>query len=83
MMPNFTGLPGGLVVENPPLMLETWGKQSSIGPRRPPGEGHGHSTPAFLPGEAHGQRGLTAGTLSWGHMSRTATGRLSMQAPNT
>ena len=36
------------------------------GSRRSPGEGNGQPTPAFMPGEFHGQRSL-GGYSPWGH----------------
>ena len=39
-------------------------------------------TPAFLPGESHGQRSLV-GNSSWGHQESDMTGRLSAQARET
>ena len=55
------GLPDGSSVINLPALRETQG--SIPGSGTSPGGGNGNRTPAFLPGEFHGQRSL-AGCLS-------------------
>ena len=42
---------------------------------RSPGEGNSNSTPVFLPGKSHGQRGLV-GYSPWGHEELDTTERL-------
>ena len=60
------GFPAGSVVKNPPVSAGDPGDPALIPEwRRCPGEGKA-PTPAFLPGESHGQRGL-AGYSPRGH----------------
>ena len=50
------GFPGGSLVKNPPANAGNPGSIPGLG--RSPGEGNGHPTPVFLPGESHEQRSL-------------------------
>ena len=53
------GFPGGSVVENPPANAGDTGNLGSVpGWGRSPGQRAWQPTPAFLPGESHGQRSL-------------------------
>ena len=53
------GFPGGSVVKNLPVNAGDVRDMSSVpGSERSPGEGNGHPTPVFLPGESHEQRSL-------------------------
>ena len=55
-----------LVVKNPPASAgDVRGTGSIPGLGRCPGGEHGNPTPAYLPGESHGQRSLE-GYSSWG-----------------
>ena len=61
------GFPGGSVVKNLPAMQETWiqslGQEDHWRRAQQP-------TPAFLPGESHGQKNLL-GYSPWGHKEWT------------
>ena len=60
------GFPCGLAVENLRARAQDIKDTGSIpGSGRSPGGGHGIPTPAFLPGQSHGQRSL-AGYSPWG-----------------
>ena len=60
------GFPSGLAVENLPARAQDIKDTGSIpGSGRSPGGGHGIPTPAFLPGQSHGQRSLV-GYSPWG-----------------
>ena len=60
------GFPGGIVVKNLPASAGDV-KRHRFGPwvRKIPWRRKRHPTPAFLPGESHGQRSL-AGYSPWG-----------------
>ena len=53
------GFPGGSVVKNLPAMQEF----QKTGVRKMPWRGAWQPTPAFLPGESHGQRSLVGYTV--------------------
>ena len=50
------GFSGGSVVKNLPANAGNPGSIPGLG--RSPGEGNGHTTPVFLPGESHEQKSL-------------------------
>ena len=62
------------IVKNLPAMQETWVR--SLGWEEPQGKGMA-TTPVFLPGEFHGQKGL-AGYRPWGHKELDMIERLSL-----
>ena len=51
---------------------------STPGPGRSPGEGNGHPTLVFLPGEFHGQRSLV-GYSPWDHKELDMTEQLTLR----
>ena len=61
-----------LIVENQPLMQETWVQSLD---KEDPLEREWLPTPVFLPGEFHGQRRL-AGYSPWGHKELDTTEQL-------
>ena len=65
----YMGLPGGSVVKNLPAVQETW--VGSLGWEDPLEEGI-VTTPAFFPGEPHGQQSL-AGYSAQGHTDLDTT----------
>ena len=60
------GFPGGVVVKNPPANA---GDRQRFSPwvRKIPWRRAWQPTPAFLPGESHGQANLSMGYSPWGH----------------
>ena len=55
-LPVFVPYFGDSVVKNLPVNVGEPGSIPGLG--RSPGEGNGHPTPVFLPGESHEQRSL-------------------------
>ena len=70
------GFPGGSVVNNPPPMQETGDAGSILWGGKIPWRRKWQPTPAFLPGESHGQR-ILAGYSPWGHKEPDTTEQLS------
>ena len=66
------GFPGGSVVKNPPAMQETQVQGFYPWVLKIPWRRAWQPTPAFSPGEAHGQRSLVGHSL-WGHKESDPT----------
>ena len=62
---NFMGFPGCLVVKNPPV-VQCQRSRFDLWVKKIPWRRKQQATPAFLPGESHGQESLV-GWSPWGH----------------